>query len=84
MSTPNGQAPNVPVFDTANPFITEVPAQLAVEVVQGPGGQRLALTIRIPNGTVSVILVRDDAEQWRDTITKEIAKMNGLIIPGGG
>lgn len=83
-TVPDQPPANVPIFDQGNPYITDVPAMLATELVNGSGGQRLALTIRIPNGTVTVILAKDNAETWRDQISSEIAKMNGLIIPGGG
>jgi hypothetical protein len=72
------------LFDTAHPFITEVPAQLTTELVDGPHGQRIGLTIRIPNTTVTVLLVKDDAEKWCDQLRETIGRANGLILPPRG
>ena len=69
--------------DPNHPFVGEVPAFLVTEVVPTPGGQRLALAVRVPNTTVSVLLAKDDALRWADQIRAEVAKMNGLILPGG-
>lgn len=87
MSTPspNGNGPAVPVFDQGHPFTgNELPAQLVTEVVTTTGGQRLALTIRIPNTTVSVLLAKDDVARWADQIRAAGAQMNGLILPPSG
>jgi len=69
--------------DLDHPFVGEVPAFLVTEVVPTLGGQRLALAVRVPNTTVSVLLAKDDALRWADQIRAEVAKMNGLILPGG-
>lgn len=86
MTTPNGAVPGpmeLPHFamDPSNPYINDYPAMLDVELVQSPRGQRLMLTIRSANTTLSVPLAKDDAENWRDAITKKISEMNGLILP---
>ena len=80
MSTPS-QAIN-----PNNPFLGEVPAQLVTDTVDGPLGQRAAVTVNIPNGSVTALLVRDDLVKWRDQLTAQIGRMNGLILsgPGGG
>lgn len=83
MSTPNGQQAPVPLFDAGQQQIAEVPAMLSVATVDTSAGQRLGLTLRIPNGTVSVLLDRKDAEKWRDDLARGIAAMHGLIIPNG-
>lgn len=88
MSTPspNGSRPQpVAVFDPGHPFTGhEVPAQLVTEVVETTGGQRLALTVRVPNTTVSLLLVKDDGLRWADQIRAKVAEMNGLILPPSG
>lgn len=65
-----------------HPMIQEVPAVLSTEVVNGPTGQRLALTVRVPNTTVTVLLVKDDVLAWADQIRAEHGKMSGIILPG--
>jgi hypothetical protein len=80
---PQAAAPEASAFDRDNPFLQEIPAQCVTDVVQTPGGQRMVLTIRTPGTTVTVFLMRDDAEKWRDQISATIARMNGLIVPGG-
>lgn len=88
MSTPspNGHGPQpVALFDPGHPFTgNEMPAQLVTEVVDTNGGQRLAMTVRIPNTTVSVLLAKDDALRWADQIRSKVAEMNGLILPPSG
>lgn len=74
MSTP-------PPFDIGNPLLAESPAVLTTSVVNGPGGQRLALTVRTPAATVTVFLAKGDADKWADNIRNEAAKMSGLIVP---
>lgn len=81
---PGAQVPEpmvLPLFDAGHPYIMDVPAALATELVDGPNGQRLGLTIRIPNTTVTVMLAKDDAQRWVDQIRGDIARMSGLIIP---
>jgi hypothetical protein len=84
--SPNGHGPQmVALFDPGHPFTGhEVPAQLVTEVVDTTGGQRMALTVRIPNTTVSMLLAKDDALQWAEQIRSKVAEMNGLILPPHG
>lgn len=88
MSTPgqNGSSPPVvPVFDPSHPFTGHhVPAVLSTDVVQTTGGQMLALAVRIPNTTVSLLLAKDDALRWADQIRAAVGTMNGLILPPSG
>lgn len=81
-TVPDQPPVDVPLFDAGNPYIGEVPAMQAMELIDTPNGQRLALTLRIPNTTVTVLLAQDDAKRWRDQLSSKIAEMNGLIIPG--
>lgn len=84
--SPNGDGPQqVPVFDPAHPFTGHhVPAALSTDVVQTTGGQMLALTVRIPNTTVSLLLAKDDAIRWADQVRAAVGTMNGLILPPSG
>lgn len=75
--------PPMPPVDTGNPMLSEVPASFQCTPVNGPGGQRLALTIRTQSTTLTVLLVKDDAARWRDVMTEAISKMSGLIVPNG-
>lgn len=77
-------APQAQLWDLANPYRGEVPAQLTTDVVDGPGGQRAGLTVRVPNTTVSVLLVKDDLDTWIEQLVKLRGRMNGLILPPGG
>jgi hypothetical protein len=70
--------------DPLNPFIGEYPAHLVNDVYNGPIGQRLIMTMRVGNATVTAMLAKDDAIKWRDQITEYIGKMNGLILPPSG
>lgn len=83
MSEHNGQAPppSTPM-DTGNQLLTERPAQLHVTPANTPGGSRLIATIRTETTTVTVLLPKDMAEQWKQTLGAGIAKMTGLILPG--
>lgn len=83
MSTPNGQAPAAPVFDTGNQLLSDGPAQLVTAPMDTPGGQRLAFTVRTGSTTVTVFLAKDDVGRWRDQLATEHGKMTGLILPPG-
>jgi len=75
--------PPMPPVDPGNHLLSEVPATFSCTPVNGPGGQRLALTIRTQSTTLTVLLVKDDAKRWRDVMTEAIGKMSGLIVPNG-
>lgn len=81
MSTPAPGQPQAPPLDTGNTLLSEVPATLSCVPVNGPGGQRLALTIRTQSTTLTVFLVKDDAQRWRDVISEGVGNLVGLIIP---
>lgn len=73
--------PQMPPLDPGNPILAEAQAILSCTPVNGPGGQRLAMTIRTATTTLTIFLAKDDAGRWRDTMSDGIAKMNGLIVP---
>ena len=77
------QLPPMPPVDTGNPILNEGPAIITATPVTTAAGQRLALTIRTPTTTVTILLIKDDAGRWRDTITDGISRMNGLILANG-
>lgn len=81
-TVPDVPPDNVPLVDQGNPYIGEVPAMMVTDVIETVNGQRIMATFRIPNTTVSISLAKDDAQRWVDQLRRDIARMNGLIIPG--
>jgi hypothetical protein len=77
------QLPPMQPIDPSNPILNEGPAIVQATPVNTAAGQRLALTIRTPTTTLTVLLMKDDAGRWRDTITDGIGRMNGLIVANG-
>jgi hypothetical protein len=73
-------------FDTGNALLGEQPAQLGTALVQTPGGQRLALTVRTPSATVTVFLAAQDAKAWAARLTADSAAMSasGLVVAANG
>jgi hypothetical protein len=75
-----------PPFDAGNPLLGEVPAQLTTTLMETAAGQRLALTIRTPSTTVTVLLQSGDARAWASALTRAADSMSaaGLIVAGAG
>ena len=73
-----------PPIDPGNPFLSELPANLATVVVQTPAGPRLALTLRVGNGTLTAFLTRDDAMAWASAIEKAASGVSSLVVAGPG
>lgn len=69
-------------LDPGNPFMAEYPAGLTTRAVNTPGGQRLAVTLRVGSATVTAFLAKDDVARWRDQLGAEHGRMNGLLLPG--
>lgn len=78
------QLPASPV-DTGNALLAEQPAALVTALVQTPGGQRLALTVRTPSATVTVFLAGQDAKAWAARLTQDAGAMSaaGLVVANG-
>lgn len=74
-----------PPVDTGNTLLGETPAQLTTALIQTPAGQRLALTIRTPSTTLTVLLGKDDAATWAANIkgTADQMSCSGLIVAKG-
>ncbi|HEV2375183.1 MAG TPA: hypothetical protein VGS19_23865 [Streptosporangiaceae bacterium] len=83
MTTP--QQP-VPPVDTGNTLLTQQPAHLVTTLVEVGGGQRLAMTIRTPSTTPTVLLEKADADTWAANLTKtaKLMSASGLIVGGNG
>lgn len=78
--------PNVPPVDAGNTLLGETPSVLSTAVMDTPGGQRLALTIRTPSTTLTVLLGRDDARSWHGALGQGVDQMtvSGLILAPAG
>ncbi len=82
MTTPQPATP----FDQGNPLLGETPAQMTTVLIDTPAGQRLALTVRTPSTTVTVLLAGKDAQEWARALTKAADTMSasGLVVAGPG
>jgi hypothetical protein len=78
--------PAPPLVDEGNALLAEAPAQCSTGLVQTPAGQRLALTVRTPSTTLTVLLGQADAKVWAANISTAAAQMSaaGLIVAGPG
>jgi hypothetical protein len=74
----HGMAP----VDTGNPLLSIVPQNLTVSPQQTPAGQRLCVTVRTVDTTLTVFLAADEVEQWIDVLRQGKGQLNGLILPG--
>ena len=76
--------PPLPV-DPGNGLLAETAAQMTTALVDTPSGQRLALTIRTPSTTLTVLLQGADAKSWAATLTGAASQMSvsGLVIANG-
>jgi hypothetical protein len=79
------QPDQLPV-DPGNQLLGETPAQLATALVDTPAGQRLALTIRTPSTTLTVLLGAADAAVWAGNVKTAAGQMSstGLIVAAPG
>jgi hypothetical protein len=86
MTAPVGPPqPPPPPFDTGNLLLAEQPAQLTTAVIQTPGGQRLATTIRTPSATLTVFLAKKDADSWAAALATGAGGLSvaGLVVANG-
>lgn len=77
--------PEPPPVDTGNQLLGETPATLTTALMQTAGGQRLALTIRTPSTTLTVLLGKADADMWARNVSGTASAMSasGLIVASG-
>jgi hypothetical protein len=85
MAQPEQPVDGPPIFDVGNPFITRLPASLSAEVVRNPvtGGEMLALTMRVGNGTLSAILDKTEGQEWAGLINGKCGEISGLVLAPG-
>lgn len=76
MSGPATTQPTPPV-DPGNGLLAETPAQQTTALVDTPAGQRLALTIRTPSTTLTILLNKADADTWAANLKNNAAQMSG-------
>ncbi len=78
--------PPVSPFDQGNPLLAETPSQMTTVLLDTPAGQRLALTIRTPSATMTVLLAGKNAREWAAMLTRTADTMSasGLIVAGPG
>jgi hypothetical protein len=70
-----------PITDPGNPYIGQYPAALQLGIGQGPKGPAMLLTIRCGPATLTVLLSRDEAQEWAKVIAQNAALVSPLIIP---
>lgn len=78
--------PQAPPFDAGNSLLAETPALLTTSLLDTPSGQRLAVTVRTPSTTLTVLLNGADAKTWGDHLSAQAAPMSrsGLVVASGG
>ncbi len=83
MTVPAGQP--APPFNIGNRLLAEQPADLVTAIIDTPGGQRLAMTVRTPSGEQSVFLAKKDADAWAAQLTGAAGTMSasGLVVANG-
>lgn len=82
-ATPQVTHGDLPV-DPGNDMLSVVPCKLTASVQQTPLGQRMAVTIRTVDSTLTLFLARDEADNWVNVLAQVRAQMTGLILPGSG
>lgn len=77
--------PAPPPLDPGNQLLGETPAQLSTALLETPAGQRMALTIRTPSTTLTVLLGHADAKAWSGQLAGFVSQMSssGLIVANG-
>jgi hypothetical protein len=76
--------PAPPPFDPAHPAVGSCQAWLNTGKHDGPNGQLLILTVRVPNATLTAVMSKQDGQRWIDRIQQEIDGMSSLTIAPAG
>jgi hypothetical protein len=69
-----------PPVDFGNKLLSIVPVNLTVSLQETPAGQRLAVTVRTVDTTLTVFLAKDEVEAWQTALASGKAGMTGLIL----
>lgn len=72
--------PGKPPVDLGNDLLSIVPQNLTVSVQETPAGQRLAVTIRTVDTTLTLFLAKDEVDGWIRALGAGKAGMTGLIL----
>lgn len=74
-----GMAP----FDPGNNMLSVVSSSMTVSPQQTPVGQRLCVTVRTVDTTLTLFLAKDEVQQWIDVLQHGKGQMSGLILGPG-
>lgn len=74
------QTRNALPFDPGNEMLSIVPCNLTVSTQDTPLGQRLCVTVRTVDTTLTVHLAKDEVQSWMDTLAAGKARMSGIIL----
>jgi hypothetical protein len=69
-------------YDPGNALLSIVPSSLTVSPQPTPLGQRLAITVRTADTTLTLFLAKDEAEQWIEVLRHGTGQLSGIILPG--
>ena len=72
-------------WDQGNALLAPCSAQLVTSMIMTPAGQGMAVTVRTPSTTLTVILNSDEAVKWAAQMTREASGMSksGLVVANG-
>lgn len=70
-------------YDPGNTLLSIVSSSLTVSPQSTPVGQRLCVTVRTVDTTLTLFLAPDEVEQWIDVLRHGKGQMTGLILGPG-
>ena len=74
-----------PSFDPAHPSVGPAQAWLSVATAKLPDGERLILTLRVHNATLTAVVAKADGERWVKMIQEQLDTMSSLmVVPANG
>ncbi len=76
--------PVPPPFDPAHPAVGSCQAWLTTGKHDGPNGQLLIVTVRVPNATLTAVMSKQDGVKWAQKIMEEANGMSSLTIAPAG
>ena len=71
-------------YDEGHPAVGGGPAWLSTTVKNTPGGDVMVFTLRVPNGTLTAVLAKADAETWLKQFADNVARMSSIVIAPAG
>lgn len=74
-----------PPFDPAHPSVGPAQAWLTVATAKLPDGERLIMTLRVHNATLTAVVAKADGERWIKMIQEQLNTMSSLVVvPANG